>query len=161
MRWTPTLRRFSWLMFGLAWIPFTLIFVGMIGLPDGSYAWTELPLVTRIGLIGSGVMFALSMVGLIGAPIMGLISSQSVIRSGRKGQATIIDMQDTGTTINQNPLVHFTLQVDPIDGPSFEAETEKIVPRLLVPHFQPGLRVPVRYDSKAKRAVITDLDDIE
>ena len=160
MAWIPIVRRLSWLAFGLAWIPFTLIFVGMIGLPDGSYDWIELPMITRLGLLGSGIMFGVSMLGLLAAPLLGMVASQSMLRSGRKGEATIIDIQDTGTTINQQPLVHFTLQVEPIDGSAFEAETEQIIPRLLVHHFQPGLRVPVRYDKKRKAAMIVDLEDM-
>ncbi|MFP3854710.1 MAG: hypothetical protein ACLFWD_10510 [Anaerolineales bacterium] len=151
------MRKLGWIAFSLAWIPFIGIFVGMIGLPEGSYAWSELPLITRYSLIASGAMFALAMVGITGAPLLSWGRNRDVLKDGERGEAVILEMRDTGTTINEQPIVSFKLQVEPISGAPFEAETERLIPRLMVPQIQPGTRVPVRYDPRTK-AVALDIE---
>jgi hypothetical protein len=144
------IRRVGWLFFGLMWVPFMGIFVGMIGFPEGSYSWQQLPLITRYSLLGTGICFAVSMLALMGAPLLSFLDNRQVLNHGQRGEAVIVDMWDTGTTINENPVVGFKLQVEPISGAPFEAETERLVPRLMVSQIQPGTRVPIRYDPRTK-----------
>jgi hypothetical protein len=140
------LRRLGWISFALMWIPFAAIFIGMVSLPSGNYGWTELPVITRFGIIGTGIFFALSTVTMIGSPVASWLSSRSLQTKGRPAQATILQISDTGTTVNNSPLVHLKLQVEPGDRPGFEADTELLVNRLEVPQLQPGVKVKVRYD---------------
>jgi hypothetical protein len=140
------LRRLGWISFALMWIPFTAIFIGMINLPSGDYGWTELPAITRFGLIGTGLFFILSMVTMIGSPLVSWLGNRSLQTKGRPARATILAIRDTGTTINQSPVVHLKLRVTPGDRPEFEADTELLINRLQVPQLQPGAEVPVRYD---------------
>jgi hypothetical protein len=151
------LRRIGWIAFALMWIPFTAIFIGMISLPSGSYDWVELPLITRYGLIGTGIMFVITMVTMLGSPLLSWAVGERLQAKGLSAQAVILKIQDTGTTINQSPVVHFKLRVEPQDRPSFEAETEQLINRLQVPQFQPGVKVPVRYDPDS-HAVALDFD---
>lgn len=153
------MRRFGWLAFTLMWIPFIGIFLGMLGMPEGSYAWTELPILARYSMLATGALFALSMLGLIGAPLLSFVGNQRVLRGGELGEAEILDLHETGTTINEHPLVGFKLRVHPLSGAPFEAETERVVPRLQVPRVQPGARVQVRYDPKSKKVAIMELDE--
>jgi hypothetical protein len=138
------------------WIPFTALIIGMLGMPEGEYAWSELPPLARVSLIVGGLFALASMALLIGAPIAGAAMNRETLRNGLLASARILEVSDTGTTINQNPLVRFLLEVRPGDRPVFQAETEKLVSRLLIPQFQPGASVSVRYDPKTRSVAILD-----
>ncbi|RPI23372.1 MAG: hypothetical protein EHM70_22595 [Chloroflexota bacterium] len=68
------------------------------------------------------------------------------VKNGVTATATITRMWDTGTTINDNPLAGFELQVMPPNGAPFTAETKQMVNRLQVGYFQPGQTVTVSYN---------------
>lgn len=151
------MRQVGWLLFGLMWIPFIGIFIGLIGFPEGSYSWSELPALTRYSLIATGILFAASMLQIMGTVVLSATGNRRLRKQGQRGEAVILDMWDTGTTVNQNPLVGFKLQVEPISGAPFQAETESLISRLDVPQIQPGTRVPIRYDPRTKKVAL-DID---
>jgi hypothetical protein len=138
------------------WLPFTGVFIGLIGFPSGTYSWNELPLLTRYSLVATGILFALSMIGLMGSLIGGWAVNRRVLRDGERAEALVMEIWDTGSTINEHPVVGFRLQVEPLSGAPFEAKTERVIPRLMVPNIQAGTRVPVRYDPRTK-AVALDI----
>jgi hypothetical protein len=140
------------------WIPFTAFFIGMFGMPAGSYSWQELPALSRYSIIGTGVLFAVSMVGLLGAPLFSWMRNRRLLKGGQRGEAEVLAIWDTGTTVNQNPVVGLRLKVHPMAGSPFVAETERLIPRLMVPQIQPGSRLPVRYDPRT-RSVALDMDE--
>ena len=147
-------RQLGWILFGLMWLPFIGIFIGLIGFPEGSYSWQELPVITRYSLVAVAVLFAGSMLTMFGSALLSAVGNQRLRNEGQRGEAVILDMWDTGTTVNENPLVGFRLQVEPISGAPFEAETENLVSRLDVSQIQPGTRVPVRYDPRTKKVAL-------
>jgi len=55
--------------------------------------------------------------------------------------------------VDERWLVVLGLEVQPADGPSFEARVEHIVPLLEVPRFQVGGVVQVEYDPQDKTKV--------
>lgn len=140
------MRRLGWISFALMWIPFIGIFIGMLSLPGGDYAWEELPQITRLGIVGTGLFFVLSMSMMVGSPLVSWLQNRSLLTKGLPAQATVLELRDTGTTVNQSFLVHLKLKVEPTDRPEFEAETELLISRLQVPQIQPGAQVAVRYD---------------
>ena len=148
------LRRLGWLLFGLGWIPFAGIFIGMIGFPEGSYSWVQLPTLMRYSLIATGICFGFSMLLLIGSPLLGWWTNRRVLKQGRQAEAEILKIWDTGTTINDNPVVGFRLEVRPITGAPFTADTERLVSRLRVHEFKPGMTVKVRYDPDTKEVAL-------
>lgn len=79
--------------------------------------------------------------------------------SGSKAVGTVVTVQDTGMTINNNPRVNMTFRIEPVDGGSeFDAQKTATVPRLQIP--RQGERYPVWYDpqdpSKWMFSVIID-----
>lgn len=147
MRMSARLRRLGWLAFALMWVPFAGIFIGMISVPDGSYAWARLPPLARYSLAATGVLFLRTMLALPGGLLVGHLSNHWLRRSGRRGEAEILELYETGMTVNQHPVVGFKLRVYPLSGAPFEALTKQVAPRLEVPQLQPGARGQVRYDS--------------
>jgi hypothetical protein len=81
---------------------------------------------------------------------MGLFSNkrkkaENLVQTGARGVGTVISVQDTGMTVNDNPRVKMTFRVEPLDGgPAFDAEKTKTVPRVQIP--RQGERYPVWYD---------------
>src|SRR5690348_4775627 len=81
---------------------------------------------------------------------MGLFKSkkakaEELMTTGARGVGTITDVRDTGMTINDNPRVKMTFQIEPLDGSAaFTAEKTKTVSRVRIP--QMGCRYPIFYD---------------
>ncbi|HSD82522.1 MAG TPA: hypothetical protein VLG46_01610 [Anaerolineae bacterium] len=72
--------------------------------------------------------------------------SAGSIKNGVTAQGTILRTWDTGTTINENPVVGFALKVTPTLEPAFEVEMKQIVSRIQIGAFLPGATVEVVYD---------------
>jgi hypothetical protein len=67
--------------------------------------------------------------------------------TGSKAVGTVITVQDTGMTINNNPRVKMTFRIEPVDGGSaFDGQKTATVPRLQIP--RQGERYPVWYDQQ-------------
>lgn len=81
------------------------------------------------------------------------VRQKQLLANGVEATAKIIDMSDTGVTVNQNPMVKFTLEVQPAEGQPFQAQVKTIISRLDVPQFQPGVQVPVVYNPKNLKEV--------
>ena len=81
---------------------------------------------------------------------MGLFSSkkkkaENLVQTGARGVGTVISVQDTGMTVNDNPRIKMVFRVEPLDGsPAFDAEKTKTVSRVQIP--RQGERYPVWYD---------------
>ena len=79
------------------------------------------------------------------------------LKNGTPAQATILRIWDTGTTINDNPVVGFLLEVRPQNLPAYQAESKSMIPRLSIPQFQPGATVPVKIDPQNQSRVALDI----
>ncbi len=79
------------------------------------------------------------------------------IQGGEVAQATILRMWDTGTTVNDNPVVGFLLEVRRQAYPPYQAETKSMIPRLMVAQFQPGAVVPIKLNPQAPTQVAINL----
>lgn len=76
---------------------------------------------------------------------------------GVSATARILEIWDTGWTINDNPVIGMRVEVDAPDRPPFEARIEKTtVSRIAIPQFQPGAVVPVRFDPANPSLVAVD-----
>ena len=71
------------------------------------------------------------------------------------GQATVLDIQDTGTRLNNNPYIALTLDVLHPDGSQYRTQTKTVVSIVQLPRLQPGALIAVKIDpaDKAKVAV--------
>jgi hypothetical protein len=69
-----------------------------------------------------------------------------LVQTGTRGVGVVLNVQDTGVTMNDNPRVQMTFRIEPLDGgPAFEAEKTKVVSRVQIPRA--GDRYPVWYDA--------------
>src|SRR3954469_990555 len=71
--------------------------------------------------------------------------AEQLFETGSKGVGTVLQVQDTGMTINDNPRVKMAFRVEPLDGtPAFDAQKTTTVSRVEIP--RQGDRYPVWYD---------------
>ena len=74
-----------------------------------------------------------------------LAKAERLVASGGRGIGTVVEVSDTGITINDNPRVHLRMRVEPTDGSAaFEREKTITVSRVAIPRV--GDRFPVFYD---------------
>jgi hypothetical protein len=153
------MRKIGWLCFILMWIPFSTWFISMLGLPNGSYSWSELPVLARFSMVLMLFFIAALIILLVGAPIVAGLSNRSVLAHGRPAEAKILKIWDTGTTVNNSPMVRMLLEVQPPGEPAFQAETERLVSRLEIPQIQPGNVVGVKYDPSSRAVALADTEE--
>jgi Short C-terminal domain len=71
--------------------------------------------------------------------------AQALFETGSRGVGEVIDVKDTGMTINDNPRVVLRFRIEPLDGSApFEAEKKTTVSRVEIPRV--GDRFPAWYD---------------
>lgn len=99
----------------------------------------------RRGVWGLVVCMLLSGCGLADR-ISGEGEAKRIRRSGEFAEALVLDIWDTGITVNENPVVAFRLEVRPREGAPYEVETRGLVSRLHIPQVQPGATLPVAVD---------------
>lgn len=76
----------------------------------------------------------------------GSAERKRLLTTGVPAIATIMQIWETGTRINDRPMVGFALQVQPQGGQPFQAQCQMVVSPLQIPSIQPGTQVQVKYD---------------
>src|SRR3954454_3275120 len=73
--------------------------------------------------------------------------AEDLMANGARGVGTVTDVRDTGMTVNDNPRVKLTFQVEPLDGSTaFSVNKTKTVSRVRIP--QVGQRYPIFYNAE-------------
>jgi hypothetical protein len=86
--------------------------------------------------------------------------AQYLMSTGEKAVGTLLGLQDTGMTVNDNPRVKMRFRIEPLDGgAAFEGEKKTTVSRVQIP--QPGGRYPVFYSAEdpTQFAVVMGVDE--
>jgi len=74
-----------------------------------------------------------------------LVQAGELMRSGVRGIGTIVEVSDTGVTINDNPRVLIRMRIDPLDGSApVERSKSVLVSRVALPRA--GDRFPAWFD---------------
>jgi hypothetical protein len=87
----------------------------------------------------------------------GVALTRELQQTGEPGTALVLRIDDTGMTLNDDPVALLRLEVHPRQGDAYEATAKVLIPRLHVPQFQPGATVPVRVDPRDKMRVAVDV----
>ena len=79
--------------------------------------------------------------------ISGVSQARTIQSIGEPAEAVVLQVWDTGITVNMDPVVGLLVRIDRPDQPSYEVKIEKsLISRVHVPQVQPGSRVPVYID---------------
>ena len=104
-------------------------------------------------------LFAVVCMGLTGCfgTYFGTTMPRNLQEHGIAAKATILQIWDTGWTVNDNPVVGMRVKVQPADRPAFESTIKRYaISRLEVAQVQPGRIIPVRFDPNDPTAVAVD-----
>jgi|SRR5687768_9522160 hypothetical protein len=95
-----------------------------------------------------GGLITVVTVGSIGAVMFFVFKAMrpdpTIMKSGTPAQATIQNVWQTGTYVNNNPQIGMQLEVRPPSGVPYQAQVNAIIPLVNIPQFQPGAVVPVK-----------------
>ncbi len=80
----------------------------------------------------------------LGKGILGNLTNQGVLTKGVPATAQHLSMAETGTTVNQQPLVEFGLRVHRDGQEPYEVKVKQVLPRLLLGTVKPGIQVNVK-----------------
>lgn len=151
---SATYRKWSRTCFKLFWIPFILFMIGMLGMPDGEYNYSELPALSRYALIPGAVLFGITIILTIASFMTNSMQSAALLKNGIDAKAKILNMYETGTRVNYNPLVGLELEVTPPDGNVFTATVEKVLSQIQLSQIDIGETVNVKYDKETKAVAL-------
>jgi hypothetical protein len=78
------------------------------------------------------------------AALDGVQQQQWLAQNGADADAEVISVQDTGSSINMNPVVLLQLKVTPAAGAPFDTMAQSMVSRIAVP--RKGDKVKIKYN---------------
>lgn len=85
-----------------------------------------------------------------------LINAGRLQKTGLPGKAKILEVKDTGVTINNSPQVKLILEVKNSFGQKYSTECRVMVSRINPNAYMPGMEVPVKIDPKNEMNVALD-----
>jgi hypothetical protein len=111
-----------------------------------------------VAVVGLVTLASLAFAGYIMWKVFSKMGEASRLKQiGIPGTAQVLSLSDTGTTINDNPMVALSLQVQSPHHGSYQVQTTSIISRLVIPRVQPGGTVPVKIDPTNPQKVVLDL----
>jgi len=116
-------------------------------------AWLIVVISAAIILISGGIDAAFYYIFKI---FMGQgVIQQGLRETGEPAEATILQVSDTGLTVNNiYPMVKALLEVRPQGRASYQVETKVLLNRMDIPQIQPGKVVQVRFDPRDPDQVV-------
>jgi hypothetical protein len=85
-----------------------------------------------------------------------MFNANRLQKTGLPGKATILEVKDTGVTINNNPQVKLVLEVKNSFGQKYTTQCRVLVSRINPNAYMPGMEVPVKIDPKNEQNVVLD-----
>ncbi len=85
-----------------------------------------------------------------------LINAGRLQKTGVPGKARILEVKDTGVTINNSPQVKLILEVKNSFGQKYNTQCRVLVSRINPGAYMPGMEVPVKIDPKNEMNVVLD-----
>ena len=88
----------------------------------------------------------------------GVSEAKRLQETGESATARILEIWDTGMTVNDDPVIGLRVEVSRADGSVYTTTIAKsLVSRVHIPQFQPGSTVPVRIDPQDSANVALDV----
>lgn len=88
----------------------------------------------------------------------GVAEARRLQETGLPATAIIVEVWDTGITVNDDPVIGLEIEVSRADGSVYAVTIPKsLVSRIDIPRFQPGSTVSVRIDPADSSIVALDV----
>lgn len=85
-----------------------------------------------------------------------MLNTGRLQKTGISATATILEVRDTGVTINNSPQVKLIVEVKNSFGQKYQATVRTLVSRLNPVAYRPGMEIPVKVDPKNEKNVVID-----
>jgi hypothetical protein len=104
---------------------------------------TIISVVAGLAITGVVLFFVFRMLGGLRQQ---MATSQAILLNGVPATAKVLQLTDTGTTVNDNPMARLLLEVQMQNQTPYQAQVQMLVPRLKLAQIQPGMSVMVKVD---------------
>lgn len=148
MVWEKRARLLSWVFFALMWIPLAIVVYSAV------MEEPEPPVPAFAALILFVLLFTFLQAGSF---VIGWREKEAIRAKGVPAKATIMGVSDTGTMVNDQPLLRIELEVQPPYDSRFTTTVEYIVPYSVLPQMVPGKVIQVFYLEETKEVALADL----
>lgn len=110
-----------------------------------------------------GVIIIVIVVGIVGTVFWKVLFgpmmlSKRLAKSGYATNARVIEVSDTGVTVNNAPQVKLLLEVTPPNGTTYLVETKQLISRLQTSIYQQGSMIPVLIDLNDKNSIVINYE---
>jgi riboflavin synthase alpha subunit len=113
-----------------------------------------LPIILTVVIGGISLVVTLIIIGRVRGMVNGVVGSVNqmnvnnaqILASGEPAQATVLQIWEAGMTVNNNPMIGISLQVQPMNRPAYQVQLQTMISRLKLSQVQPGSVVNVRID---------------
>ncbi len=89
-----------------------------------------------------------------GADAMAMINSGGAYATGIAGNATVTAIADTGTMVNNAPVMELDLTVNVPGREPYQVKHRQLVALSAIPNFQPGKMFPVHVDQRDPSKIV-------
>jgi hypothetical protein len=93
-----------------------------------------------------------------GPMIMRNVAHTRIQKKGVRANARILEIRDTGSRRNKNPVVRIKLMVTDAAGREFPGEVEMPVSPVYASRYQPGKTVRVKYLPDSPSSILIDAE---
>jgi hypothetical protein len=134
-----------------AWIIPIVISVGLLGY--GIFAITQNPndaFWLPIGI--TSLTFSILWVTIFGP----MLRNRRILKTGESASARVLQMFETGVTVNDSPMVKLEVEVTPQRGSTYVTTTRVLVSRLNPMMYGPGTIVAVKIDPRDSMQIVID-----
>jgi hypothetical protein len=87
-----------------------------------------------------------------------MMLNSRLAKSGFATMARVVEVSDTGVTVNNAPQVKMLLEVTPPNGSAYLVETKQLISRLQTSMYQPGSMIPVLIDLNDKDRIVINYE---
>jgi hypothetical protein len=110
-----------------------------------------------------GIIMIIVVVGIMSTVFWKVLFGPMVLRnrldkSGFATNARVVEVSDTGVTVNNAPQVKLLLEITPPNGTTYLVETKQLISRLQTSIYQPGSMIPVLIDLNDKNSVVINYE---
>jgi hypothetical protein len=85
-------------------------------------------------------------------------SKERVLAQGESALVKVLQVRQTGSSVNNNPVVHFLMEVHPSMGNAYRLERNLVVPILFLSRIQPGSLLAAKFDPNDRKQIAFDFE---
>ncbi len=143
------IRVVAWTVFFIMWVPFCILILAAATDEDPGAVVRPLLIFVALCILFAVLLFLSFRIG--------RLEKDRIRRTGIPAKAVVISVTETGTTVNDQPLVAIELEVHHPYGARFRATAEYFMPYPPPPEFLPGKTVQAFFLDDTREVAVDGL----